>query len=762
VKHVSVFLLFNLLINSTLAIDSSLDQFTVKNSCSRIINLILRETYYNEAAAIDIRQVFLDLTGMDSATVAGHKVPSNQDLDNLEITIDRLSKFNERYIFINEYEKHEFIRRVFLVLYARDKKVMNFILAVNKTEGKTPSDLSELAKISSLRKMTEEINAFFPAEFRLKLTKLKLEKHHKAILQQAKELVEKQSEIFNQYIHTSGYSSYEDIRKINTKNKEELGDIVDLVRKEELVVAINRPESARWWIPKVGLHNQHSTGTSLGYKGVKGRNSVEASLTEMSYQKYSQLDKDLRPKYGYLRPKIESDYTSIDVKSYGDDSYILDLEKIQNRLTWSPGDSLNRLNTLDNQWILENTKKYKKWDLVFLPWSAREMMIPLLSKKLKADRELGLNMTSIDLPKSHENLQMGLPQPRADYIETQVWGPVRLDEVKQFIFTNNPPSLEYAAKLESYGISIFDGRVSPPKKFNYEEALAENKLEEIKTIQITEKKAVRVFTIRDKILPLINLNLQAYRPPIGTLSKLGRSFGESEMRGSTMPNWWIDEKGVNWLLKEDIVYPELQTAAEVISSSIYRHLGINAPEAHIINIDGKRYAAIRSLGKDLMASTLEKNQSSKWKQVFFIAALLKDYDRIYSAKNNFELNYDEFAIFDFGGTLGSKARGEHKKVWPGWEVHSDATGMFENTQDIEVVFTWFKDRFKPLGHAWNNVTKEDALSAVKNFKNLTDEDIERFVKRAHYTKKSDQDFMISALKNRRDSMIKYLLDYFEN
>ena len=198
----------------------------------------------------------------------------------------------------------------------------------------------------------------------------------------------------------------------------------------------------------------------------------------------------------------------------------------------------------------------------------------------------------------------------------------------------------------------------------------------------------------------------------------------------------------------------------MISSGIYRHLGFNAPETYIVNHKGKRYAAVKSLGKNLKASDLADNTSEEWKELYFIGALLKDHDRIYAAKNNFDLGKGKFAMFDFGGTLGSKARGEHKKVWPGWKVESDSIGAFENTKDIDVVFGWFSKRFKPDDHAWSNVTRNDAVKSIERLKALKDEDIQKIVQEAKYSNKSDESYMTEALINRRDALIDGLLSYF--
>jgi hypothetical protein len=117
-------------------------------------------------------------------------------------------------------------------------------------------------------------------------------------------------------------------------------------------------------------------------------------------------------------------------------------------------------------------------------------------------------------------------------------------------------------------------------------------------------------------------------------------------------------------------------------------------------------------------------------------------------------------MFDFGGTLGSKARGEHKPTWDEWSVFSDSVGAFENTKDIKVVFGWFHDRFKPDGHAWHNVGRDDALAAIDLLKNLSDSDLESIVRAARYSNKTDEEYMVEALKNRRDGLIEGLLSYF--
>ncbi len=49
-----------------------------------------------------------------------------------------------------------------------------------------------------------------------------------------------------------------------------------------------------------------------------------------------------------------------------------------------------------------------------------------------------------------------------------------------------------------------------------------------------------------------------------------------------------DANGKRWLLKQDRFASELQTAAEVISSSLYRKLGYTTPKVVIVYFEGKR------------------------------------------------------------------------------------------------------------------------------------------------------------------------------
>lgn len=76
---------------------------------------------------------------------------------------------------------------------------------------------------------------------------------------------------------------------------------------------------------------------------------------------------------------------------------------------------------------------------------------------------------------------------------------------------------------------------------------------------------------------------------------------------------------------------------------------------------------------------------------------------------------DSLVILDFGGTLGSRAQGEHK---PG-EVFSDAIGSFEATSDIHIIYSSFQVN-TDSAHPWMNINRTDAQAVVQKFRHLTD------------------------------------------
>jgi hypothetical protein len=436
--------------------------------CDEIIKSILvEETYYNTEVARRINRFFvLRLSQINQSLLEGETVPAWGDIENLKeiyrIFMKNLDSIND----INEEEKLKFVHQVFANAINNNLTLKKFF--AQQLEGKNVEglSLSDQENHYYFRIVFEKLNAYIPTPWKIKLPPVNVEKARSDLVKQAEKYYKRQQRLLREIFPTTGYEDYKEIKKLNTQHKEELGEIVDLIRNEDVNIAISRPGNARWWVPKVGLHNQHVTGTSRGYKGQSGRNAVEASYSNRKFQKYANLDNDVKPKYGLLYPKTNSSIQPVSTH-YGEDTYILDLKKIKKRLTWTPGDSLNRMSAHNFEWTEGTTLNAKSWDYLFLPWSSKELMIPLLHKQFNGlNPSLALNHQQSDgIPKAFNKFQMQFENPSARYLEVQIWGPIRLADVKEFIFKSGEPQGEFLEALIEKGIKIYDGSAWPHKEW---------------------------------------------------------------------------------------------------------------------------------------------------------------------------------------------------------------------------------------------------------------------------------------------------------
>jgi hypothetical protein len=224
--------------------------------------------------------------------------------------------------------------------------------------------------------------------------------------------------------------------------------------------------------------------------------------------------------------------------------------------------------------------------------------------------------------------------------------------------------------------------------------------------------------------------------------------------------WFRDKSEIEWYVKPDEGAPQLQTGAEIISAEIYRNLFYDVPETRLLEFEGKRHVFSQKV-----AGAIERNlahmDTQKFRQARFVAAYLKDWDRL-AGMNTIALD-KSFYFIDFGGTLGAKATGAPK---PGVR-HSPAIGSFEASDDISVVYGGFnidaipaKGRL-PDWHPWRKVTREDAVAFTEFFRvRMTDEFLAEAVAMAHYSDPRDSEYMIHALKVRRDAMVRDLVSTF--
>lgn len=301
------------------------------------------------------------------------------------------------------------------------------------------------------------INKLLPPSLQLRYPTLAADRRVPELTAEAEQLIgERQKEKFAElFKKDKGVGPEEFMERLAAENPQ-VAEIVEALASDKVEISIRRPESGRWWVPKVGLQNQFVTGSSGGSLAPERRNGCEASALGHPLDGYRGKDAELKPKYGSFRPSPESGIrpTNQDTQ-YGSDIFILDAEKLKGRVTWTPLDSLRRYSYYGRELGRESYKEPANWQQVFIPLEYKALMAPYLLQKW-ASKQLGTGDTPPDamLDKAYAN---------GDYLETQIFGPLNLDHVKAFEFTNKPPSGPFLAELKRRGIEIRDGRSWPAK-----------------------------------------------------------------------------------------------------------------------------------------------------------------------------------------------------------------------------------------------------------------------------------------------------------
>ncbi|MGK5082251.1 hypothetical protein WDW37_03015 [Bdellovibrionota bacterium FG-1] len=252
-----------------------------------------------------------------------------------------------------------------------------------------------------------------------------------------------------------------DLPSSDPRNRE-LKEILRQVMAEEVDVAVGMGEESRSQILRTGIKNFRETGTSPN--NAYHRESAEASYLGMTTKRYEALPDALKPKYGILRPTKKNSSEPPHIRSL-EDRYILKMDRIRKRMTWSPGDSLNRLTMgMRAGLAIEPLKAIFRalmsvstgtihrpysWDHLFIPWDHRELMAPFLKSNFEPDyRQGGSEVLKV---KSYVN----------DYLEVQVWGEISPQDIQAFEFTKSPPSHEDYVWMREHGIEIRDARKYP-------------------------------------------------------------------------------------------------------------------------------------------------------------------------------------------------------------------------------------------------------------------------------------------------------------
>lgn len=329
----------------------------------------------------------------------------------------------------------------------------------NASLGASPAKIyqpTEYELKKQFQSLLYQINKELPEDLRIPGVRIPYDSLRTVLLDQARAMIKRQESEFEALFPSSGFS---DIKSFEDAVRAQGGivhELFEMIREERIEAVIRSPVAARWWVPRVGLHNQRITGSSQGTLSPEMRDEAEAFLSFTERKAYSDLDHDLKPKFGYLRPKrggmLREDAQA--TSQYGEDFYIMKLDRLRDRLTWTLGDSLG------NTVFVTNDSKPANWTQSFAPWKYRTLMVPYFHIDASIPSKLfkiGIPIFDRDKPLSGFQRHLGKDQR---YLELQFWGPVRLDDVETFEFTSSPPEPEFYRELLKRGIKVRDARGS--------------------------------------------------------------------------------------------------------------------------------------------------------------------------------------------------------------------------------------------------------------------------------------------------------------
>lgn len=183
---------------------------------------------------------------------------------------------------------------------------------------------------------------------------------------------------------------------------------------------INVPSRHRMGILNKGYLNQHQTSSSSGCLCPDSRNAKEAAMINWPKSRYSILNNYVKPKYGSMGILGQ---TMKAASHYGDDVYILDENKISGRVTYTLADSLGI-----------SSSYFNGQSPIFIPVEFQELLLGKLMKNR-------LN-------------QIGNQIYANSYTEIQIWGALKMNSLKEFRFTSNPPNQKLTSYLVDNNVRI--------------------------------------------------------------------------------------------------------------------------------------------------------------------------------------------------------------------------------------------------------------------------------------------------------------------
>jgi hypothetical protein len=387
--------------------------------------------------------------------VNGKKTPTWDDLNYLQLLIQDL--YTAKLTLNTTEQMAEFNDVVMQIARARndDPKLKDLANAHRWYQPSKRYKPTEYKLKLEYQRLLGKLNHELPRGARISIQRLPVDLRRGRINQEAREFMREFEKSFEQRFSTTGYKTYEEYEAyLRNSDNPEIKKALEMIDKGQIEVVIRRPESGRFWVPKVGIQNQYVTGSSRGTFSPDGRQMGEKRLYDiMDEEAYNYQDPEFMPKYGTLRPAPESGvtYSAGTSSQYGPDFYVLRLSDIQDRLSFTPNDSLHV------GWLSEPVTH---WSHTFIPWKYRYMMVKFMIE--------GLASNSMDNPGQTD--WSDLPYRDYRYWETQILGTIDLSNVVSFQFANNPPTGAFLADLLKRAIPIYDARVWPPVEWHPSES----------------------------------------------------------------------------------------------------------------------------------------------------------------------------------------------------------------------------------------------------------------------------------------------------
>lgn len=296
-------------------------------------------------------------------------------------------------------------------------------------------------------------------------------KSNKELAADGAELIAELERKADEYIKKNGFENLEAFDRFIREKHPELIEFMEIADKKS-VVAMHRPENARFWIPLAGLQNQRITGSSKGdfhddsipSGETSGRDIAESNLTHIPVDEYVKLSARFKPNYAEVRPElsVRSLMPNKGASGYGSDLWIIKKDVVKERATWTPMDSLGPGRTKSEDQSLND---------IFLPWKYRILMANfrnIAPEDIFA--KYAINKFQRWLQISDGLSHMKKWDNGANYFEVQIFGALSIKDVEAFVFQGTPPNKELYDLLVAEGIKVWDERTWPAVAYDGSES----------------------------------------------------------------------------------------------------------------------------------------------------------------------------------------------------------------------------------------------------------------------------------------------------